>query len=557
LTGDLVRLRKALEEYFLDRTSVETFLPRSKLVLMNKVQYPDAADEVIFDGQVTGHLYYEVVERKWVFKPLYAGVALIVEEKLAPYAVIDLPKITRNYEVKRDRIVEGELAWEKGRLVALQLKSGFMQGVAKVVRGRRLRVLKAWRARRFLRLHGRPTWMDVVLANKERLKKLEEEAISFIRELVREKKLPIFVSFSGGKDSLVTYKLAEKALGVKPPILFNDTGIELPGTVEYVREFAEREGVKLIVADAGDAFWRGVKVMGPPARDYRWCCRVAKLTPIARAVKREFPKGALSLVGQRKYESAARASSPRVWRNIWIPNVLAASPIQDWTALDVWLYIMKEKLWVNPLYYMGFDRLGCWLCPSSEMGEFEVVRTCYPDLWSMWEAYLKDYAERQGYPGDWVRHGLWRWVNLPGDVKRYAEKAGVDTRYEDLRPPLPEVSRKESGVIVRGFKAVEDLEDRVKALSPIIGVDKVRVEKSAIVFEGSVSERKAIAFTVRAVYCVACGACQLKCPTGAVKVDKYPVVNGDLCSKCLACNIACPISVFTLKMLGGVKGEEQ
>ncbi len=545
-TGDLKRLRGALAEYFRDKYAVEKFLPRRKLVLLNKIQYPDAADEVIVDGQIVGHLFYDLFERKWRFKPLYAGVAQIVEEELAPFAIVSLPKITRNYVIKRSKITKEEVIWEKGRFVAIELESKTMQGVAEVVRGKRLRVIKAWPWKRRLKLKGEPTWADVVRANSRRLDKLEKEAIEFIRDLVEKYKLPVFVSFSGGKDSLVTFRLAEKALGYKPDILFNDTGLELPETVRYVREFARREGVRLLVASAGDAFWRGLQVLGPPARDYRWCCKVAKLIPIARAVRRAYPHGALSLVGQRKYESALRAVSPRIWRNIWIPGTVSASPIHDWTALDVWLYILREKLLVNPLYYMGFDRLGCWLCPASEIAELETVREIHPELWSKWEGYLFDYADKRGYPREWVVLGLWRWLKLPGDIVRVAKRLRVNLDYREKRSLIVDVSRRDSHIIAT-VSGIEELEKRVSSLVHILGAVNVRVKGENVIFEGDVSEQQVRVLIMRAAYCVQCGACELRCPTGAIKVGKYPVVDPEKCTRCRLCNLACPIAVFSAK----------
>ena len=544
-TGDLKRLRKALSDYFVDDSCIEKFLPRRKIVLLNKIQYPDAADEVIVDGQVLGHLFYDLLKGRWRFKPLYAGVALILEERLPPFAVVDLPTITRNYEIKRSRIVKGEVVWEKGRFVAVELKNHTMQAVAEVIRGKRLRVVKAWPWRRYLRLRGTPSWVDVVKANAHRIKRLEKESVDFIRKLVSEYRLPLIVSFSGGKDSLVTYRLAVKALGSKPPLLFNDTGLELPETVNYVKRFARCENTHLILADAGDAFWRGLKALGPPARDYRWCCKVSKLTPIAIAIKKKFPQGALSLVGQRKYESALRAVSPRVWRNPWIPGTVSATPIQDWTALDVWLYIMRERLPPNPLYYMGFDRLGCWLCPASEMGEFETVKEVHPELWSVWERFLERFSESRGYPSVWVRLGLWRWLRPPGDIKRLAERLGEVLLYDEKRSVSLTTKREDGEMVVEVPVGLKEVEKRVLSLAPIIKDVDVTVEEGRIRFKGLTNESVARALVLRSLFCVGCKACEAKCPLGAIKVKDYPKVDPIKCNACLTCNSACPLVVFS------------
>ena len=429
-------------------------IPRRKVVLLNKVQYPDMADEVIIDGQVVFHRFYDL-KRGWRIKPLYPLVHEMTEKRVGYYAVVDLPKVVRGYEVHRDKVLEANLPDRRsGEYLAVVTRNRSTYGVAKVIRSGRLRVVRSW-TRRLLSWNLKdPSWRDVVRANEWRLLKMEQEAVNFIKTTYSQHKLPVFVSFSGGKDSLVTYYLVYKALG-KVPILFNNTGIELPETVRYVRDFARRNDVELIEADAGEGFWRGIKVMGPPARDFRWCCKVAKLAPISREVKKLFPNGALSFVGQRKFESAMRALSPRVWRNRWMPEIIAATPILTWTALDVWMYIFLRKLLPNKLYYLGFDRLGCWLCPASEIGEFENIKRIHPSLWERWVSFLERYAEQQGFPKEWVKYGLWRWIKVPRDIRRelgfsdlkYKERRGadVDITYDGkkalLRINSPDIER--------------------------------------------------------------------------------------------------------------------
>ena len=128
-----------------------------------------------------------------------------------------------------------------------------------------------------------------------------------------------------------------------------DTGLEFDQTKENVERIAEEHSLELIVESAGDSFWRNLEVFGIPAKDFRWCCKTCKLGPATRLIQKNFPNGVLSFIGQRAYESEQRARKGKVWRNPWTPNQLAASPIQKWTALHVWLYLMSKGARTNPL----------------------------------------------------------------------------------------------------------------------------------------------------------------------------------------------------------------
>ncbi len=542
---ELKRVYSLLEKYL--GKGWEKIVPKRKVVLLNKIQYPDMADEVIIDGQVICHRYYDLWSEEWRIKPSYPLSFKMVEEKTGYYAILNLPKITRGYEVHRNKIVEIALPEDK-EYVAVGTLNKKMYGIAKVIRGKRLRITKVWLWRRFSWNRSNPSWKDVIRANERRLLRIEEEAINFVKEVHYRYKLPVFVSFSGGKDSLVTYHIVAKALG-KVPILFNDTGIELPDTVSYVKEFARKNNLELIVADAEDSFWRGVNVLGPPARDYRWCCKLAKLAPISKKVKTLFPKGALSFVGQRKFESAKRAVSPRIWRNRWMPEILAAAPILTWTSLDVWMYILFRKLIPNKLYYLGFDRLGCWLCPASEMGEFKDVKRLYPSLWERWDEYLKKYAISKKLPKEWIKYGLWRWIKVPGDVKReikvdYVDRRGVDLDINKLGSILLfKINNKNLLVIKdRLFNFIKTTNLKGE-LEYDISDNLIKLKLK----EKELNYLKVVKAVIRALFCIGCELCVLHCPSGALKSVKGQVkISNDLCTGCGYCNELCPIGEYVL-----------
>lgn len=60
---------------------------------------------------------------------------------------------------------------------------------------------------------------------------------------------------------------------------------------------------------------------------------------------------------------------------IWI------HPLAEWTSYDIWLYIFKEKLEINPVYFKGFQRTTCWLCPIVSPIHLYNSKRHYPQLW--------------------------------------------------------------------------------------------------------------------------------------------------------------------------------
>lgn len=556
--GRLYRLvYSTIENYFTSAgSSTSGIVPRRKILLANKVPYPDLAFEVVVDAQVVGHVIYDLRKGGWRFRPLYHVVFRMVEEEKGFYARTTLDKLARGFVIKSTHITSSNLP-TTDEYVALASRDLNFLGVGVVLRGKRIYVLKAWRRVPYSYLYGDPDWACVVRTHREYLEEKEREAVSFLRSLREKYKLPIVVSFSGGKDSLVTLHLALKAFGPEEiTVLFNDTGIEFPQTVRYVKEITSKLGLKLVVAEAGDSFWRGVSVMGPPARDFRWCCKVTKFAPTAKVLRNLFPQGVLSLVGQRKFESTQRAHSPRVWRNAWLPNVIAASPIQDWTAMDVWLYILQEKLLPNPLYYYGLDRLGCWLCPACEMGEFELARSIAPDLYEKWDGVLREFSQEQGLSDSWRVYGLWRWIRIPGDIARVVEDESARARrgarvkwYVNgnhvvftLEKPRQPLSREKLEKILYTTQAYEDV------LSVEIKGGELHFDTRNGIEDHLESLARAV---IRSFFCVECLECANWCPSGAITLDAEKggiKVDQSRCTRCGVCNLKCPIADYTLKV---------
>jgi sulfate adenylyltransferase subunit 2 len=202
------------------------------------------------------------------------------------------------------------------------------------------------------------------------LETLEAESIHIFREVAAEFERPVLL-FSGGKDSLVLLRLAEKAFrpGRFPfPIMHVDTGHNFPEVLAFRDHLIERLGERLIVASVQESIDKGrvVEETGPRASRNR----LQTVTLLDAIAEHGFDA---AFGGARRDEERARAKErvfsfrddfgqwepkrqrPEVWSlyngRIRKGEHVRVFPISNWTELDVWQYIAEEKLEVPSIYY--------------------------------------------------------------------------------------------------------------------------------------------------------------------------------------------------------------
>lgn len=201
------------------------------------------------------------------------------------------------------------------------------------------------------------------LANRSRLEYLKDEAFQFIKKAAS--KFPaenIVVSFSGGKDSTVSADLAVKALS-DPSIvhIYGDTTLEFPSTTEYAERFRKNHpnAIFQIAKNDEQDFYDVCEDIGPPARMMRWCCSMFKTGPITRVINSLYDsQQILTFYGIRKAESVSRSKYNRIEDSadaVKIKQQTVASPIFFWKDIDIWLYILSEKIDFNDAY----ERRNC------------------------------------------------------------------------------------------------------------------------------------------------------------------------------------------------------
>jgi len=390
-------------------------IPPGHLVLLNKVPDTDRMEEIVMGGAVVGSIRYLTELERW--EPIPRPEAGAYMKPSTRFVMVD-PGAEESIREKGASVLAPGLSFidpavKKGDEIFILSSRGECIGVGRAKvdaetagamdRGAIVRTRKNVRSEC---RPGRAVWEDAIRSNEEPIRRAEEGSIRFTRNVSQKHQLPVTVSYSGGKDSLATLLVVMKALG-KVPLLFADTGFELPETYRNVDEVADIFGLELVQADGNQKFWEEFEKRGPPAVNSRWCCRVAKLGPVGEAIGERWGE-CLSFIGQRRYESLRRKNSPRVWRNSHIPNQLSAAPIQNWTALHVWLYIFSQKAPYNCLYEMGLDRIGCFMCPSSDIAILRFIQERYPGLWESWRVKLAEWQKRFDLPDEWLHGERWR-----------------------------------------------------------------------------------------------------------------------------------------------------
>jgi phosphoadenosine phosphosulfate reductase len=411
--ADIALINRVYEDHF-----GAPLIPDDHIALLNKVPDKDRMEEIVVGGGIAGIIRYFPDERRYEPVPRPEACCLFLPEKRVVVVSDDAVPFIRDQgmSVLRPGMISIDDNVRSGDEVFILARDGTCIGVgrakADAATARAMEKGQVVRTRRNIAsdvVRGTATWDDVVQANSDVLDRAETSSIRFVQEVADRNPHPARnISYSGGKDSLATLLVVTKAIG-NVPILFADTGLEFPETYENVVKVSRQYGLEVIRTDGNTTFWKTFEEQGPPAVNARWCCRVCKLSPIGDLIRQEWGE-CLSFIGQRRYESATRAGSDRVWRNKNVRAQVCAAPIHDWTALHVWLYLMREKAPYNVLYERHLDRIGCFMCPSSDMALIHRIEADYPALWQGWLDRLERYRQAHGLPVEWVTEGRWRLV---------------------------------------------------------------------------------------------------------------------------------------------------
>lgn len=274
------------------------------------------------------------------------------------------------------------------------------------------------------------------------LGKLESKSIYILREAYRDIK-NLCMLWSIGKDSTVLLWLARKAFfGHVPfPLVHIDTHFKIPEMIQYRDNLARQWRLNMIYGENYEALNR--KQTFPDGNvDRLTCCKLLKTEALKHTLAGDWPRYRMNhevgayeadtnkepytgvIVGVRADEEGSRSKeryfSPRDKENEWdvadqppelwnqfktdfAPGThVRIHPLLDWTELNIWEYIAREKIPTVSLYYnqgtgKRYRSLGCWPCTGPIESEARTVDEIIEELRS---GKLKNIAERSGREQD-------------------------------------------------------------------------------------------------------------------------------------------------------------
>jgi len=631
------RARGLLADLFLESFGYAGFL-QDRIILLNKIAGLDRRDQVIIEGRHIATLWFDVAAGGHRLDIEPAGASLLTEKAkkglvvcdgailkghikgkwLPPQAIISIlgdavavgivsdradvsqPESKASLSPAQGQSTQADFSTSLACLAEgdnLVLKIGKFAGVGVVRRrgdgSKAIRIRDMTQAS-FSLSDSHPGLTEVLAANRTALQALEKAALSEIKGYLSRNRLPVNVSFSGGKDSLACLILARKALS-RPEVLFINTGLEFPETVAYVRDLIKSIKLPLHEIRGESNFFDQVQVFGPPAKDYRWCCKTNKLGPMTSFLAEHYPRGCVTVDGRRIYESFNRSAIRAVERNPYVPSQTTIAPIRNWRALEVMLYIHESGLPLNPLYEQDYERIGCWLCPACLQSEFANLKDTHPQLFGQWTASLQDWAAGKGLESRYIDWGFWRWKSHPPKMLELADGHGIslhssrsgaggDGRREGSteggkgKGEEGEAGYREDEVSIQAVRGrspcgleytieakltfpqnhpFSSVAQALKVLGEVqyaedLGAAVVRTEKGrATVFAGGhimiiagreeaeVILRDVCEAVLRAQLCMGCGICEKNCPRGAITLSGTIEIDGKKCNQCKKCIRGC------------------
>lgn len=219
-----------------------------------------------------------------------------------------------------------------------------------------------------------------------------DESLKIIQEAsdrADEAGTPLFINFSGGKDSSCLILLAEQ-LGIKTELIYMESRLELPGTIDFVKEQATRFNLPLHMIDPvkdymGDFPYWVRRFNYFPGRQYTYCSSRLKLRPARKYLRGIYGrKHVYKMNGVRRSESSRRqkiyANKPYIYPDYEASGHFLVEPIRNWSGQEVVDFLSENNFEVQKLYEeVGVS--GCAYCPFYQQDIYFRILNIYPTIY--------------------------------------------------------------------------------------------------------------------------------------------------------------------------------
>ena len=358
-------------------------------------------------------------------------------------------------------------------------------------------------------------------------------------------------SFSGGKDSQVVLDLCTRAI---PPqdfeVIYSDTGYELPPSLKLYKDIEDYyhklyPELKFSVAKNHASVLSYWDKIGTPSDTHRWCCAVMKTGPLYRMLKTEDNKQAkvLTFDGVRAEESTRRSQYNRIGKGVKHDTVINARPILYWNAAEIFLYLLKYNLPINPAYRQGMTRVGCLVCPFANEWNERIANAHYQKEVEPFLSKIEAFAKKAGIKDvkEYVEQGGW---------KRRASGNLVDQNsFIDFKMKQDNFTATIKNPKIYPLAFLQTLGKYSDVTEGDTTSGEIRIQKDVYRYTLKQSDNtytfevkhlsdpiliglfKRVLF--KGTYCINCETCEVECPTGALTV--YPEVNVNK-NKCVHCH---------------------
>jgi 3'-phosphoadenosine 5'-phosphosulfate sulfotransferase (PAPS reductase)/FAD synthetase/ferredoxin len=378
------------------------------------------------------------------------------------------------------------------------------------------------------------------------------------KQVVLNTKIEMFIaSFSGGKDSQVVLDLVSRVIPSNDfLVIYSDTGYEIPPSLEiyeqtkklYQKQYPDLQFY--LSKNHQDVLYYWDK-MGSPSNIQRWCCSVMKTAPLYKKLKEINKKGkqphVLTFDGIRGEESDKRGNYVRVGKEVKHSNVLNARPILFWNVVEIYLYLFKQKLPINPAYRCGLTRVGCVTCPFASNWNDNICLKKYPEKLKPFDDKIREIVIRAGVKDveNYIKAGNWK-IRAGGNNIESKSSLNIISTMPDFKAVLTnsqeniftwlkvlgKLNYTEQERIVRG---------EIKYKKNIFPFELKQCDENNLLIEFKdvgneilfVSHLKKV--LNKSTYCVHCEVCEVDCPTGALSVIPMVTVNENKCIHCFKC----------------------